>query len=344
MKLSGRKVTDFLNQAQLSAKSVLIFGPDSGLVRERAKILAAKCVDDLSDPFSVTEFSGAQLKSDPAALADAALSLSMMGGRSVVLVRDGLDAMADDLADLLDRKTEIWPIIIEAGDLSPRSKLRALYEKRKDTAAMACYPEEGRALEAFIKEYMAGEGLNVSPGAVQALSMVLAGNRMLVRREIEKLSLYVQTKESDNTRVSEDDVLACIGDSAESSLDDLVFAVGSGNQVAVDRSLAKAFQEGVNPVGAIRAVQRHFQRLHFVHGVMADGASLDQAMNGLRPPVFFKRKDEFQRQARQWTARHLEQALMMASENEIDSKTTGMPAEILCGRTLMRIAQAARRR
>ena len=77
---------------------------------------------------------------------------------------------------------------------------------------------------------------------------------------------------------------------------------------------------------------------------MSEGDNLDQAIGKLRPPVFFKRKADFGRQVRNWTPDKLNRALLLATENEIDSKTTGLPAEILCGRTLMRIAQAARRR
>ena len=58
----------------------------------------------------------------------------------------------------------------------------------------------------------------------------------------------------------------------------------------------------------------------------------------------FIRKATFQHQVRNWTPDKLNRALMLATENEVDSKTTGLPAEILCGRTLIRIAQAARRR
>ena len=65
----------------------LLFGPDSGLVRERAEKLMKSVVPDISDAFNVADLSEAVLDADPARLADEAAAISMMGGRRVVRVR-----------------------------------------------------------------------------------------------------------------------------------------------------------------------------------------------------------------------------------------------------------------
>jgi len=344
VKFTGKKLNDLLSQPKLAVRSVLLYGPDQGLVRERTKIVAQKCVANLDDPFSVTEFAGSSLKQNASPLTDAAFSMSLGGGDCVILVREAADVITDSLNYIFDQPTRCWPILIEAGDLTPRSSLRKLYESKADLAIIACYPEEGRALEAFIRDFLAGENLTIEPAALIFLAASLAGDRQIVRRELEKLALYSSAKDTAADRVTESDVVACIGDSSETSLDNLVYSVGDGNQAAIDQTLSKAFIEGISPVAAIRAIQRHFQRLHFIRGQIQAGSSLDQALNRLRPPVFFKRKDDFQRQARNWSSENLGRALQLATDSEIDSKTTGLPAEILCSRTLIRIAQAARRR
>src|ERR1700709_1803255 len=66
---------------------VLLYGPDAGLVSERAQAIIAASVDDPADPFAVIGLSGDELASDPARLADGAKSIPMFGGRRVVRVR-----------------------------------------------------------------------------------------------------------------------------------------------------------------------------------------------------------------------------------------------------------------
>lgn len=344
MKLAGRNLDEFLRAPRPPKNLVLIYGPDQGLVRERGTSLAAKCVEDLKDPFSVCELTGTQIKSDPACLSDAATALSLTGGRRVIRVRDAGDTLTEPIKSIDATDIEAWPIIVEAGELNPRSSLRKLFEASKNAAAIACYADEGRGLERVIVETLSREGLQASPEAISYLGEALGGDRLMIRGELEKLALYVGSGDSGRKVITGEDVRVCIGDSSDAPLDNLVYAVGNGNQGAIDGALNKVFADGLNAVTILRAVQRHFHRLHLVKGQVQRGTSLDAALSALRPPVFFKWKDAFQRQARTWPLERIATALDLATECELQCKSTGMPAEVLCNRTLMRIAQGARGR
>lgn len=343
MKLSGKKLDDFLRAQRPPKNFVLLYGPDQGLVRERAKDLAGKWVPNLHDPFSVSEFTAEQLKTDPARLSDAATSLSLSGEDRVILIRDAGDKITEIVKSVIDAQIKAWPIIVEGGELAPRSSLRKLFEAHDDCAALACYADEGRGLERVINETLRAEGITADREAISRLMEILGGDRLVIRGELEKLALYAKGKNGDSGTITGQDVLSCIGNSSLTSLDELVYAVGNGDQAGIDAALGKAFSDGLNAVAIIRAVQRHFHHLHIVKGQMEQGDSLDMAVSGLRPPIFFKWKDTFQRQARTWSLARVNGALSLATECEAQCKTTGMPAEVLCSRALMRIAQGARR-
>ena len=120
--------------------------------------------------------------------------------------------------------------------------------------------------------------------------------------------------------------------------------MAAGDRPGLERALARAFAEGAAAVAVVRAVARHFQRLHLALGLVAAGSSPRQAMKALRPPVFFKLEDAFRLQLGRWDAGRLGGALELLTEAELDCKTSGLPARVLSGRALMRIAQAARRK
>lgn len=343
MKLSGKRLDEFLRAARPSKNFVLVYGPDQGLVHERAKDLAGKWVVNLKDPFAVSEFAADQLKSDLARLSDAATSLSLTGEDQVIWVRDGGDKITDIIKSVIEDPVKAWPIIVEGGELAPRSSLRKLFESHDKCAALACYADEGRGLERVITETLRSEGVTADREAITYLMEMLGGDRLVIRGELEKLALYAKGKEASTGVINGEDVLSCIGNSSMTSLDELVYAVGNGNQPGIDAALIKAFSDGLNAVAIIRAVQRHFHRLHIVKGQMEQGDSLDKAVSGLRPPIFFKWKDAFQRQANTWSLERINGALALSTECEAQCKTTGMPAEVLCNRALMRIAQGARK-
>jgi DNA polymerase-3 subunit delta len=212
-----------------------------------------------------------------------------------------------------------------------------LFEGAGAGAAVACYRDEGRGLRDLIARTLEGDGLTVAPDALGYLSAHLGGDRQVTRRELEKLSLYV----AGSGRIELDDVLASIGDSAELTLDDVAYAVGGGDPAGLDRALQRAFREGTNPVAPLRAVARHFLRLHQVACLAADGMALEDAIKRLRPPVFWKLSRRFKGQAGAWSARRLAWALERLIDAEAACKQTGAPGEALASNALLEIARRA---
>ncbi len=339
MKIAAGRADAFARAPDAKARAVLVYGPDTGLVRERLDTLARTVVADLKDPFRVADLTAAALRDDPARLADEAAAMALTGGRRVVRVFEAGDAVAA-LAErfLADPKGDAL-VLFAAGDLPPRSSLRKLFEAADNAAALPCYADQGDSLEAVVRDALRGEGLEAERDALAFLVEHLGGDRLLTRRELEKLALYM----GGPGRVGLEDVLACVGDTAALSLDDLALAVADGDQAAVQRILDRLLASGTAPVAVLRAVARHFQRLHLAGGLAAAGKSPDQAMAALRPPVFFRHKARFGGQLRRWPPRRLGNALDVLLTAEADCKTTGMPAAALCGRALMQIARAARR-
>lgn len=339
MKLSGAKAENFLKAPDPAARAILVFGPDNGLVRERVVRLVRTAVDDPSDPFRVAELTPAVLKDDPARLADEAAALALTGGRRAVVVRDGGDSLSSLFQGFLANPMGDALVVVEAGDLGPRSSLRKLFEGADNAAALASYGDEGGSLQHVIQEELKAAGLAVEPDALAFLMDHLGGDRRLTRAELQKLAIYM----GGPGRVRLDDALACIGDTASLSMDDLALATAEGDHATAQRVLDRLFREGTHAVGVLRALSRHFQRLHLASGLMAQGKSADQAMAALKPPVIFKAADRFRRQLTRWPADRVGRALELLIEAEADCKSTGMPAEEICSRAVMQLARAAGR-
>lgn len=339
MKITGARQDSFIANPDPAVACVLLYGPDRGLARERALTLAKTVIEDPSDPFRVVELSGNDLKADPARLSDEAAAMALGGGRRLVRVSGVTDAASATFGDFLDTAIGSTLVVVEAGELSPRSSLRKLFEKAPNAAAVACYADNRGSLHRVIRETLSGHGLSVSDEAMAWMADNLGSDRAVTRGELEKLALYMGGTE----RIGLDDARAVIGDSATSALDDISMAAASGDQPRLDTALGRVFGGGVHGVGVLRAVARHMLRLHQCSGLVASGKGVKQAMKALRPPVFFAHEDMFASQLKRWRPERLGEALDLLSTAEIDCKTTGMPAEAVCGRALMRIAQMGRR-
>lgn len=331
MKLEPRRIEAFLD-APGGCRAVLLFGDDTGMIRERANRLVRAVAGGLDDPFRVTDLERDGLPR----LADEMASRSLTGGRRAVRVRDVTDAATNAVTAALDRGGEAL-LVLEAPGLAARSKLRTALEKAPDAVAIGCYPLDGNALEQSIGTVLAGLGVPVTPEARTWLAGQLGADQAVTRSELEKLALYVGQGGQVDLAAAEQ----CVGDLAGLSLDDALFAATAGDVAETDRALELAMAEGTAPVAMLRATLGHLQRLQRARAAMAQGASASEAAKGVRPPVFFKREPAFTQALRLWPEPALEAAATRAWEAERACKRTSSPAETICRSVLLGLAQRA---
>jgi DNA polymerase-3 subunit delta len=316
----------------------LVYGPDTGLVQERAEKLLKTATPDLTDPFNTVDLAEAAILADPARLADEAAAISMMGGRRSVRVRGAGNDLADIVEVLVDDPKGDALVVLEAGDLAKTSALRKLFDSHKSAAAIQCYPDSARDLAEVLRDALRAEGMGIAPDALEDAVSRLGNDRGVTRREIEKLLLYMQGEK----QVTLDDVRAVMGDEAEARSESACDAAGSGDMARLDRELERLWTADTHPAQVIRSAMGHFQRLLQARESAARGTGIDDVMKRLRPPVHFSRATSFKAQANRWNSDKLGDALDLLLEAEALTRTTGVPAEAVTGRALMNIAAMAK--
>jgi len=338
VKLAAGRVEGFLRRLDPEIRAVLFFGPDAGLARERSDTLARTICADLHDPFRVADLAAAALAADPARLADEAAQIGLFGGRRVVRVREAGDAVAPLFARFLADAAGDSVVVVEAGDLPGRSTLRRVFDDAPRAAAIGCYPDNARDLAVVIRDTFAAHHIAARRDAIEFLVEHLGDDRLVTRAELEKLTLYA----GDGGQIDIADVRAVIADSAALSLDDALLAAAEGDAAALDRALARVFQEGESPVTIIRALLRHLHRLHVLAARIAAGGSIEEAIRAARPPIFFRDQDSYRRQLGRWSEPRLRRALERVADAEFRMKLTGLPAETICREAMLTLAREAR--
>jgi len=266
--------------------------------------------------------------------------MSLMGGRRVIRVRPAGEETTAALENLVEATAGDALIVIEGGNLTPRSGLRTLAETEACLAALPCYMDNEAALEGLVESAARAQGLSVDPEALEWIVERLGGDRGQSRSEIDKLLLY---KQGDGSKaVSLDDALAVLGDTAAIGVDDVVAATFDGQLVALDRALDRVFAEGGNPVQLVRALQRHADQLHLVAGHVANGGNLEGAMFKARGlPRGGPVRQRFERHLRAWPLGRLSSALQAILKAELECKSTGYPDEAIARRLCLALARSA---
>ncbi len=317
----------------------LIYGPDHGLVGERAKALVAKLSGGGDDPFSLVKLDAGMVASDSRRLADEAYTVSLFGGRRTLWIRDagGRANIVPGLQPLFNKPPQDAVIVIDAGDLKKTAPLRTLFEKHAQARAIPCYVDDEDAVGRLVDHMAREAGLQVASDARKMLTGLLGGDRLITRGELDKLMLYARGQ----GRIEIEDVEAVVGEGASFGMDEVLDAAATGDLTGLGLALERAASNDVGAQTLLIAALRHFQALDQARIVVEAGTPPAQVVEGMRPPVFFKRKPKMVKALTVWTSQRLGRALQVLGEAQLKSRRAAaldmaITADVLF--TLARIA------
>ncbi|CDZ63121.1 DNA polymerase III subunit delta [Neorhizobium galegae] len=303
-------------------KIFVIYGPDRGLVSERAALIAGKTGISQDDPFAMLKLDVSDLQGDPGRLLDEVNSMGLFGGSKLVWLRGAANEkpLLDAMQVLADGPAPANILIVEAGDLKKGSGLRKIAEPSRSIAVVPCYADDIKALNSLIDSELGSEGLRISPNARQRLLELLGGDRVASRNEIRKLALYCRG----TGMVEEAQIDEIIGDASAVSADEAVDAILGGDLPALHRAIQKIVSSKTPVFLVLQSCLKQFQLLDLMKAEMEEKKlQTAQVMMTLGRHIHFKRKPIIEKALRTWSSpalaretERLQAAILMSRQRQ----------------------------
>jgi DNA polymerase-3 subunit delta len=338
--LRGKEIEAFLARPDPGRPIILLYGPDAGLVRERADALLASAVDDPDDPFALVKLDGDELSAEPSRLVDEAMTIPLFGGRRAIRVRAGSRSFASGVDTLAETHLKDCRVVIEAGELRPESPLRKACERARTAVAIGCYPDGERDLAKLIDDELRPSNLRITPDARATLVALLGGDRQASRNELKKLALYAHGE----GEVTLDDVMAVVADASELKLDPIVDGAFAGKPELVETEFAKAMVAGTYPGVIISAALRQAAWLHKSALALAEGTPLSTLLDSGFPRLHFSRKANVETALRNFSVARLALVIEQLATAALEVRKQAPLAAVIAQRALLSIAVNAKRR
>lgn len=318
---------------------ILVYGPDTGLVAERARLLAEKAVDDPADPFALVKLDGDALASDPGRLVDEAGTVGLFGGKRAVWVRPGSRNYAPAVEAALKQDGADTRIVVEAGDLAKSAPLRVVCERSPRALAIPCYPDDLGTLADLIERTLRADSLRITREARDLLASSLGGDRRASLGEIEKLALYARGQ----GEVGIDDVEAIGSDVSGSMLNALIDAAFAGRVSETERSYRRFQIEGMDASVMLGGALRHALTL-LATRLDGDGKSPSAMVAGWRG-LHFRRQKIVETQLARWSPASLRRAVSLLQDAVLGARRAGGDfSHAIAADLFLRLASQAARR
>jgi len=228
-----------------------------------------------------------------------------------------IDQVNDKILKLIneiEEKVNRPKIYLFAELLDKRSKLRSYFEKSNSLGIVPCYADNEISLKKIIFNRLKGyTGLSN-----QNLNMIIENcglDRSKLNNEINKITSFFENKIIDTNKL---EILLNL--KVNDNFDILKDQALIGDKTRTNKLISDTILENEKNVFYLSAINRRLMKLLEVIKVSENG-NLDDAINKIRPPIFWKDKPIFILQARKWNKNKIEKVLDQIFKIELKIKS-----------------------
>lgn len=293
MKIANNQIENYIKNID-SAKiaGCLLYGAEESVIKRRFSDIAKKIVDDLSDDFLVSNISKERLSNDKSAIYDEFFSISMIGGRKLITIKE-VDSNVSQIIKSLDEEKNLLSksnnfILINGGDLDKNSAIRKIIERSPYFAALPCYEDSEFFVKKIISDSLNSYNIQYNSQIIDAIMQNSNKNTEIALQEIEKIAIYLDGKRD----IKIDDLLKIIGLDQEVSVSSLINNFIKKDVDASIIDLEKLVKQGVEIIAIIRMMASYLQKLYFAK--LQINNDLSNLLEVVRlQNIFFKDEDSF---------------------------------------------------
>ena len=234
----------------------------------------------------------------------------------------------------MENKSDNQKIYLFAGILDKKSKLRNYFEKSKEMIIVPCYNDNEITIRSKIAERLKDyQGVNH-----QSINVIINStglDRMRVSNELDKIENYFLDK-----NIQKKDLFSLLNQSENESFDTLKNAAISGKNDKTNKLLSETIIENDKIIFYLSSINFRLNKLNEI--LSFKNSNIEEAIEVLKPPIFWKDKPVFIEQAKKWNTEKLQRMLNKTFNLEIKLKSdVNLNKNILLKNLLVEICNTA---
>ena len=271
----------------IDKKLFLFFGENLGLISDFKKKIKYQNKES-----EIINFIQDELIIDTNKLFNEIANISLFEKEKIIFIEQVNDKVFEVVEEIVPR-IENQKIYLFSNVLEKKSKIRNFFEKSNLCAAVACYQDNEITLKKIITEKLKGyEGLTT-----QNINLILSNvslDRIKLNNELEKVATFFEDKIINYEKLQ---ILLNISTNEDFNL--LRDQALLGNKVKTNKLLGDTTIENDKIVFYLNIINQRLRRLSEVNAKKA--LDIENSINELKPPIFWKDKPNFILQAKKWS-------------------------------------------
>ena len=308
---------------------ILFYGANLGLKKDFKRV-----IKDSNKKNLIINFYQDEIVKNQKSIIDEINNVSLFEDKKILFIENATEKIFSIvnqiIEDIRDNK-----LIIFAEALDKKSKLRNFFEKTENAAAIACYEDNEISIKNILmKRLKSFQGL--TPENINLIIENSNLDRVKLNNELNKIILYFDKKIIDNEKLHE-----LLDIKINEDFNHLKDAALSGDRAKTNRLLSETIIENEKNVLYINIIN---QRLNKLYEVLENSklSNLSNAINKMKPPIFWKDKPMFLNQSKKWSAAKIRNIINKSYNLETEIKSNAsINKNILIKKLLIDICETA---
>ena len=316
------------NVNSIDEKIALFYGVNLGLKND----LKEKIIENNKNS-EILRYSQDELLKDKALLENEIKNISLFEKNKIFFIENANDKILQFIQEfeniLSDRK-----IFLFSDLLDKKSKLRNYTEKSKKCACVACYEDNEISIKKLINLKLNGFS-GLSPHNIKLIIEHTNLDRSKLNNELNKIISCFPNK---NILTEKLEVLLNVKANTDfNKLNDEAFL---GNKVNTNKLLAQTVMDNEKNIFYLNIINQRLEKLLQINNL--NKSSIENAINNLKPPVFWKDKPNLTNQAKKWDKCKVQKMISLTFNLEKEIKSNNLiEKNILIKKLLVDICSSA---
>ncbi len=296
------------NLKKLNKNLILFYGENLGLMNEFKKKIIAENKDA-----EIIKFNQDEIIKNENLFLNEIYNISLFEKKKIYFLNQTNDKIIN-LIEEIQTKLGDQKLYVFSDILDKRSKLRNYFEKSENCGAVACYPDNEISIKKIIYKKLEGfEGLSAQN--INMLADNCGLNRIKLNNELDKIISYFVDKKIENNKLEE-----LLDYNTSDDFNALKDEALNGNKSKTNKLLSNTIINTEKSVYYLASLNQRLNKLYETCKHIKS-SNLDDAINSIKPPVFWKDKATFKIQATKWNLNKIKKILNETYNLEIRIKS-----------------------
>ena len=240
-------------------------------------------------------------------------SQSFFENKKLIIISRISEKIKDVIDDLIEKKIENIVIILQSKLLEKKSKLRQLFEKKKDLICVPFYEDNSQTLASITNNFFNDKAVPISAQTVNLIVDRSRGDRKNLENELKKIDSFLYNKK----KISAEEILKLTNLAENYNVSELVDNCLAKNKKKTLKILHENIYSTEDSIILIRTFLSKAKRILKIHDEFQNNKNLDMAISSIKPPIFWKDKDLVKQQLQKWSKNSIKDLIFKINDIEL---------------------------